>query len=62
MTHSEYKSQRQKRGTQKEVAALLGVDYMTVQRRELGKQAIGKEAKLALMALPIPRKRHKSNA
>jgi len=55
MTPSQYKAERLKRGlTQKGVAALLGVNYMTVQRRELDKLTISVEAGLAIRALPPP--------
>lgn len=55
MTASQYKLERQRRGTQQGVAALLGVNYMTVQRRELGKMVITQEAALAIRALPAGR-------
>jgi hypothetical protein len=44
---AEYKSTRKERGTQKGVAALLGVDYRTIQRREAGEIEITREAELA---------------
>lgn len=56
MTPNEYKSLRKQRGTQQSVAALLGVDYRTVQRREAGEIEITREAELALTALPLRRK------
>lgn len=52
MNPTQYKSERQQRGTQKAVAVLLGVDYRTVQRRESGEIEITREAELALLALP----------
>jgi len=52
MTPEEYKNRRLKLGlTQKGLGLLLDVDYMTVQRRELDKQKITKEAELAIKAL-----------
>ena len=55
MTAAQYKSERQRRGTQQGVAALLGVDYRTIQRRECGDIAITTEAELAMRALPVRR-------
>ena len=52
MTPAEYKSQRQQRCTQQGVAALLGVDYRTIQRRECGDIEITREAEMALLAIP----------
>ena len=53
MTADQYKSERQRRGTQQGVAARLGVDYRTVQRREAGTIAITHEAELAIRALSV---------
>jgi hypothetical protein len=50
---AEYKTERQKRGSQKGVALALGVDYRTIQRREAGDIQITREASMALMALPV---------
>jgi len=63
MTPAKYKSERKKRGTQKRVAALLGVHPLTVAKREQGRAdaPISQEAWLALLSLPIPRKRVKHN-
>ena len=52
MTPEEYKAARKLRGTQAEVAARLGVQTSTVQRREYGDIPITTEAALALAALP----------
>jgi transcriptional regulator with XRE-family HTH domain len=52
MTANDYKTERQKRGTQQDVAALLGVSRVTIARRETGARPIIKEAWLALRALP----------
>jgi DNA-binding transcriptional regulator YiaG len=51
MTPAEYKTARKERGTQQGVAALLGVDYHTIQRRESGEIKITREAEIALLAL-----------
>jgi DNA-binding transcriptional regulator YiaG len=51
MTKEEYRAIRQSLGTQKLVAARLGIAYTTVQRREWGKIAITREAEIALRAL-----------
>jgi DNA-binding XRE family transcriptional regulator len=56
MTSQNYKNQRQLRGTQKEVAAQLGVRQATVSDRETGGE-ITREAWLALSALPKKRKK-----
>jgi transcriptional regulator with XRE-family HTH domain len=52
MSPKEYRSERQKRGTQISVAALLGVHPMTISRRERGEMEIPREAEIALRALP----------
>ena len=59
MTASEYKSERERRGTQEEVAALLGVSRVTIARRETGTRPVIREAWLSLLALPKKRKRSK---
>ena len=60
MTKETYKIERQKRGTLKDVAALLGVHWTTVARRESGAIEITNEAALALLSLPeSPRKPRK---
>lgn len=48
-----YRSERQRRGSQKGVALLLGVDWRTVQRREAGEVPITLETWLALCSLPL---------
>lgn len=55
MTGAEYKSERKKRGTQTQVAALLGVMQSTISDRETGRREITKEAELALKSLPVPK-------
>jgi transcriptional regulator with XRE-family HTH domain len=55
MNSQDYKRERQLRGTQAEVAALLGVRQATVSDRENGAE-ITREAWLALNALPKKRK------
>ena len=59
MTSAEYKASRQERGTQQGVAALLGVDYHTIQRRESGEIKVTRAAEIALLSLRkkrVPRK------
>jgi len=53
MTPEQYKTERQKRGTQAEVAALLGLARLAIIRREKGQRPIPKEAELAILALPL---------
>lgn len=48
MTAAEYKATRERLGTQAEVACLLGVNRVTVAKRESGAVEITKEAGLAL--------------
>jgi hypothetical protein len=55
MTAQQYRAARLLRGTQSSVAASLGVDVMTVSRRECGRIPVSKEAELALLALPVKR-------
>lgn len=51
MTPAKYKTERQKRGTQAEVANLLAVRQSTISRREQGKNPITLEAWKALLSL-----------
>jgi DNA-binding transcriptional regulator YiaG len=51
MTPNEYRELRKSVGTQQDVAAALGVDYRTIQRREYGEIKIPREAEMALRAL-----------
>lgn len=53
MTPLEYKTERQKRGSQESVAAQLGVVRSSIARRESGQQPINQEAALAMLAIPI---------
>lgn len=53
MIPSDYKRERQKRGSQSKVAALLSVRVATISDRETGKQPINREAWLALLSLPV---------
>ena len=48
MTPNEYRQLRKSAGTQQWVAAALGVDCRTIQRREVGEIKIPREAALAL--------------
>ena len=59
MTADDYKTERNRRGTQEEVAALLGVSRVTIARRETGTRPVMSEAWLALLALPKKRKHAK---
>jgi DNA-binding XRE family transcriptional regulator len=56
MNSQDYKVQRELRGTQTQVAALLGVRQATVSDRENGGE-ITREAWIALNALPKKRKK-----
>jgi len=56
MTAARYKFEREKRGTQMSVAALLAVHQVTIARRETGAQVITREAWLALLSLPLRRR------
>lgn len=62
MTPTEYKTERQKRGSQKSVAAQLGVSRSSIARRESGQQPINQETALAMLAIPIlkPTKKHEN--
>lgn len=57
MSPGEYRIERERRGTQASVAALLRVDSQTISRRERGEIPVTHEAALALLALPKKRKR-----
>jgi len=50
-----YKAEREKRGTQAEVAPMLGVSRVTLARRETGVRPVSTEAWLALRSLPFKR-------
>jgi len=54
-----YKIERERRGTQASVAALLRVDPQTISRRERGEIPITHEAGLALLSLAKTRKRRR---
>lgn len=55
ITAAQYKRERQKRGTQAEIAARLDVQRGTIARRE-SKGPITREAWLALCALPVTKR------
>jgi DNA-binding XRE family transcriptional regulator len=55
MNPEQYKAEREKRGTQAEVAAKLGVSRITLARRETGTRPVSKECFLALLSLPKKR-------
>lgn len=57
MTAAAYKAARQQLGTLKEVAELLGVHWITVQRRETRALKITTEAALAISAAGAGRKK-----
>lgn len=57
MNAAEYKAAREARGTQAAVALRLGVSRVTVARRETGTLPVTQEAMLALLSLPLPRRR-----
>lgn len=57
MTATEYKATRERLGTQAEVAAMLGVNRVTVAKRENGTMTITTEAWLAICSLPQATKR-----
>jgi transcriptional regulator with XRE-family HTH domain len=52
MRPADYKFERERRGTQTRVAALLGVSRVSISRRENGRQKITREAELALVSIP----------
>lgn len=60
MTAPEYKAIREGLGTQAEVAAMLGVNRVTVAKRENGTMTITNEAVLAIQSLRRPRRKRKS--
>lgn len=60
MTPAEYKATRERLGTQAEVARLLGVNRVTVAKRENGTMTITNEAVLAIRSLRRPRGKRKS--
>ena len=51
MTAAEYRKLRRALGSQQKVAAALGVDYTTVQRREYGHIPVTPESALAIRQL-----------
>jgi DNA-binding XRE family transcriptional regulator len=60
MSPSDYKATREHLGTQVEVAAMLGVNRVTVAKRENGTMTITNEAVLAIQSLRRPRGKRKS--
>jgi transcriptional regulator with XRE-family HTH domain len=56
MNPEQYKAEREKRGTQQEVAERLGVSRITLARRETGTRPVSRECFLALKSLPLRRK------
>lgn len=57
MSPEQYRIERERRGTQASIAALLRIDPQTISRRERGEIPITHEAGLALLSLPKKRKR-----
>ena len=55
-----YKTARERLGTQAEVAAMLGVNRVTVAKRENGTMTITNEAVLAIQSLRSPKRACKS--
>ena len=53
MTSDNYKTERQRRGTLKGVAALLGIHWTTLARRESGVIELTTEMALAIRSLPL---------
>jgi DNA-binding XRE family transcriptional regulator len=60
MTATEYKATRERLGTQAEVAAMLGVNRVTVAKRENGTMTITNEAVLAIQSLRKLKRKPKS--
>jgi hypothetical protein len=53
MTPQQYRTARRVRGSQAQVARALGLDVMTISRRERGEfGAVNREAEIALLSLP----------
>ena len=52
-TATEYRAQRLRRGSQEAIAEALGLQRVTITRRENGKRRVTREAMLALLTLPV---------
>ena len=52
-TAIEYRTQRLRRGSQQAIAEALGLQRVTITRRENGKRRVTREAMLALLTLPV---------
>ena len=52
-TATEYRTQRLLRGSQEAIADALGLQRVTITRRENGKRRVTREAMLALLTLPV---------
>ena len=61
MTAAAFKSEREKRGTQAQVAWMLGVHRVTIAKCETGAMLIPRMAELAILSLPKNRKRRKTS-
>lgn len=62
MNPADYKSERQRRGTLKGVAALLGKHWTTIARRESGEITFDREMWLALCSLPLRKPKRSCSA
>ena len=56
-TATEYRAQRLRRGSQEAIADALGLQRVTITRRENGKRRVTREAMLALLTLPVLEKK-----
>ena len=52
-TATQYRAQRLRRGSQEAIAKALGLQRVTITRRENGKRRVTREAMLALLTLPV---------
>ena len=58
MSGAEYKAERKRRGlSQAALAALVGVTQGTISDRETGRREITREAEMALLSLPVPKRK-----
>ena len=53
MTRERYREERERRGSMRAVAKLLGIDHKTIFRREKGTGDVSKEAEIAILSLPL---------
>ena len=57
MTSEEYRTEREKRGTQQGVALRLGIHWRTIQDRENARIPITEEARRAILSVPLRKKK-----